>query len=112
MALIEFNERLEWLKKLDPKDIEKNLPEDPLILYEEVGIDIFIKIWRKFGGLQFYIPNQPLNELRQIYVKRFYTGSNIKQLAIDLGVTERFIEKALQEKNGSHSDDPKLFPDR
>ncbi|MGD9642813.1 MAG: hypothetical protein AB7V08_08745 [Elusimicrobiales bacterium] len=111
MALVDLNEKLDWLAKLNKEEIEKQLSDDTLILYEELGLELLIKIWLKFGGCRFYISNSPLNELKRIYAKRFYNGTNTKRLAIELNVCEQFILNAQVDKSGSRPDDPKLFPE-
>jgi len=111
MGLLDPNEKLAWLKSIKEEDIVKNLSNDTLLIYEECGIEVLIKLWEKFGGMPFYISNGPLNNLKRIYIKKNYSGDNLKRLAMELNVSQRFILQASSDSNGCSPDDPKLFPE-
>lgn len=109
MALFNPDENLEWLKQIPKEDLEKYLSKDIRMIYEACGMDVLVTLWKNLGGLQFYLSTAPLNELKKIYARKHYNGDNAKELAITLGVTDRFIFAAQVDKNGSLPDDPKLF---
>jgi len=109
MSIINPNE-LDWLKELKEEDITKELTHDIKLIYDACGLDVLISLWLHFSSIGFYISTAPLTEIKRIYAKRFHNNTNSKQLAIKLGVSERFIYAAQEEKNGSHAEDPELFP--
>ncbi len=115
MSIFNPDKELTWLKELPKEEIEKNLTLDIKMIYEACGMDVLVILWKNLGGLQFYLSEAPLMELKKIYARKFYhsgpDGNNAKQLAVTLGVTDRFIFSAQVDKNGSLPDDPKLFPE-
>jgi len=111
MALIDPNEKLFWLNKLKEEDIVKALSGDALVIYQECGAEVLIKLWEKFGGCGFYLPLEPLTRLKKVYVRLSYDGTNVKLLAKELNVCESFVFKARLDNNGNAPDEPKLFSD-
>lgn len=109
MALLDPNEKLAWLKTLKEEDIIKVLSSDSLLIYQECGVEVLVKLWEKFGGMPFYISNEPLTKLKKIYVKQAYNGTNAKRLAMELNVCERFIYNARLDSNGNAPEEPTLF---
>lgn len=111
MALLDANEKLDWLKKIPREEIEKHLTRDIKMIYEVCGLDILVLLWQNFASISFYLSTAPLNELKKIYARKFYNGTNTKQLALELQVSEQFIYAAQKDKDGSSPDDPRLFPE-
>ena len=109
MALLDPNEKLFWLKTLKEEDIKKHLSSDSLLIYQDCGVDVLIKLWEKFGGVTFYLSTEPLTKLKKIYIRQAYNGTNAKLLSKELNVCESFIFKARLDENGNSPDDPKLF---
>ncbi len=89
---------LQWLKSID---VRQHLSGDTELLYQECGIETLIALWEKLPSLSLYISTKPLNECKKVFIRKEYNGSNVKQLARTLNVSERFVMKVISEPAGS-----------
>ncbi len=87
---------MDWLKELSEQEIERALFGDLAMLYTECGLDVLIKLCEKLTGMNIYISAKPINVARAIYIKKHYNGKNCKELAIKLGVSERYVHKVIK----------------
>jgi len=85
---------LEWLNEIDIEDL---LTNDSRLIYEHCGLDVLMKLWECLPGLNLYISTKPLVEAKRKYIRKFYNGANVKQLALKLDVSERFVYESLQQ---------------
>lgn len=86
---------MEWLREIEFEDLLNN---DSRLIYEHCGPDVLFKLWERMPGLQLYISTKPLTLAKKRYIRKKYNGSNIKELALKLGVAEHFIYETLKEK--------------
>jgi len=86
---------LDWVKEIEIKDL---LEGDAKLIAVQCGIETLIKLWENLGSLSLYISGKPLMDAKKRYIKKFYTGSNVKQLAIKLDCSEKFVYEVI--KNG------------
>jgi hypothetical protein len=107
-------ESLDWILDMKRKDVDAIMRtelnrEDPSMkmIYEDCGIDTCILLWRTLKSMQLYISETRLNNLRRLCVRQNFDVENpqgsAKELAVRLGVSEKFIYEAL-------SDDDKEDP--
>ena len=80
---------LNWVRDID--DLDDVLSGDVRLIAESCGIDVLIRLWEECPSLSLYISTVPLNEARRRYIRKHYTGSNAKELAAMLGVSDRFV---------------------
>ncbi len=75
--------------------------EDMRIVAELCGIDNTVLLMRKMGGVSIYIPKNPFH----LYLTRTLTQSNsqpnFKRLAVELGVSERYVRKVWTSINNN-----------
>lgn len=83
---------MDWLKEIEIKDLLSN---DSLLVAEHCGMSVLVKLWECVPGLSLYISTKPLIEAKKRYIRKFYNGSNAKQLAIKLDISERFVYEVL-----------------
>lgn len=77
----------------------QDLPEGALQeIASQINPETALEIWRKFGGAQLYIPNAK-SLLYRLHILRHYSGSNVRELARDLDITERTVYAILSEKS-------------
>ena len=112
--MLDIDENLSWLSKLDKDELYKHLTNDAKLIYDNCGIDVLIKLWEKLSSVNLYLADKPLMDLRRLYIRKNYAktpaGDNAKELAVKLHISQQFVYLALQDKNGSCPDDPTLFP--
>ena len=83
---------LDWIKEIELDDI---LSGDVRLIADSCGLDVLIRLWEECPSLSLYISTVPLNEARRRYIRRHYNGSNAKELAARLGVSDRFVFGAV-----------------
>ena len=71
---------------------ENELTPDLQMIAETIGMDAVRELLKKLGGLNFYIPRLArLESFIERYMKQ-EPGKSIKQLAIELRVSEQFLK--------------------
>lgn len=83
---------MHWIKEIDIEDLLNN---DSQLIYEHCGLDVLLKLWECVPGLNIYVSTKPLVEAKKRYIRKFHTGDNVKQLALLLDVSERFVYETL-----------------
>ena len=66
-------------------------------LAKEIGLDAVIKIIINFSGINIYIPIGAKTALKKGYVKKHYDGTNTRELALKLNVSERTVQSWISE---------------
>lgn len=84
-----------WLNDVQIHDLPNR---DMQLVAEQCGIDIALLLIERLGGLCLYIPQKGDSLLMKKYILRNYDGTNAKDLALELGTTERYIYKVMAEK--------------
>jgi hypothetical protein len=72
------------------------------LVAERCGRDVAIALMQHFQAVTIYIPFDGVYRIKKAYVARFFDGSNAVELAADLGVTERFVRKAVADSYASN----------
>ena len=68
-----------------------------ILIAELCGIDVARKLIAKCGGLSIYIPNiQRMPRLMRRTVLQHYNGNNTQQVALNMGLSERYIRKLIK----------------
>lgn len=98
------SKHLEWVKDIKIDDL---LDKDSKLVYDYCGVDVLIELMMHFPSIPLYIGKKVLNRIRERYIKQFFTGNNIKDLCVKIGVSERFVYKII----GEGKIDKSLIPD-
>ena len=85
---------MEWLKELSIDELKKELRDngDMMLVIDACGLDTFCSLVNGgLVGMSIYLGGKPLFNLKRFYIRKHFNGSNVKELAKKLGVTERFV---------------------
>ncbi len=85
---------LDWMKEVDFVDL---LEGDAKLIASQCGLDVLLRLWENLLGLNLYLSGRPIQEAQRRYIQKFYNGKNAKELAITLGVSDRFVYDVLKE---------------
>jgi hypothetical protein len=85
---------LAWIRQLP--EMESLLDKDAKLVYENCGLDVFIAIWEALPSISIHVSSKPLDRLRRLYIKKFFNGSNQKELCLLLDCSERFFYDTLE----------------
>jgi Mor family transcriptional regulator len=72
--------------------------ESIALVREKCGSNVAELLLLHFHGKTIYTPVEGLWMLRKKYVHAVFNGSNTVKIAIDLGVTDRWVRKIIAEK--------------
>lgn len=94
-----LNERtsFSWLRELDEEELATVMTGDLGLVYSLCGIDVLIKLCENFLGMNIYVSSKPVKQAAKLYVKKYWNGKNHKELAVRLGVSERYIYEIIRE---------------
>ena len=90
---------MNWIKELSEKEIQESLEGDLQLVYEHCGLEILCLLWQNFSGMNIYVSTKPLRALQKLYIKKHYNGNNVKEIAIKLGVSEKFVYNVINDNN-------------
>ena len=104
-----MDKSLAWIK--DIGDIEDLLDKDAKLVYEHCGLEVFLSVWAALPSISIHVSSKPLDRLRRRYIKKYFTGSNIKELCLLLDCSERFFYDTLEQeqKNRIYVNQEQLF---
>lgn len=100
---------MDWIKEIEKEKIEAALEKDVALIYQECGLDVLITLWEKLKGLNLYISETALFELKRLYIRANYTPSDphsMKLLAVKLDCSQKFVQEALATTDDK-GDDPR-----
>lgn len=85
----------EWIEELGDTAtiLEQVLEGDMRIVYDACGPSVVLSLLTHLPGLHLYISTVPITKARIMYISKFYDGTNAKEIARKLGVSERFVRK-------------------
>ena len=90
---------LDWLKEIEYEDIIMK-HEYASLVYEYCDFEVFCALWTKMLGINIYVAEKVLFELKARYIRKFFNRDdrerNAKALALKLGVSEQFVYETLQ----------------
>lgn len=87
--------KMDWLRELSEEELSGVLWGDLSLIHSMCGIDTLVKVCDKLMGLNIYVSSKPIREAMKVYIRKHYNGSNRKELAVKLGVSERFIQEVV-----------------
>lgn len=94
-------------------DIKDELPDivdgDTALLLDAIGHKALAALWDKLTGINIYISSKPQLEAKKLYIIKNW-NHNTKELALKLGVSDRFVQKALRDARAQKIT-PSLFDD-
>ncbi|MCS7285011.1 MAG: hypothetical protein NZ527_04755 [Hydrogenobacter thermophilus] len=96
---------MDWLRELTDEELAKVLYGDLSIIYSLCGIDTLIKLCENLMGMNIYISSKPIREAMKLYVRKNFTGDNHKELALRLGVGQRYIYEILEKMKDDRDKD-------
>jgi len=71
------------------------------LVADKCGLDIAKRLARNFPGYKFYIPLNGLSIAVKRYIERSFNGTNTQELALQCGITERYVRKIISEKHNA-----------
>lgn len=93
---------MRWYEEIELKEIVEQLEKDPRLIYEHAGLHVLMILWERLPGLSLYLSEKKLFEVKRIYVRQKYNVDDprysVKSIAARLGVSEKFVQTALYEK--------------
>lgn len=84
-----------WIKEIRPEDMPS---ENLRLIADFCGVDTAINLMQNMAGINVYIPNTALTQLKARYIKKKYDGTRdcANRLALELGVSINYIYKILK----------------
>ncbi|MEW6115365.1 MAG: hypothetical protein AB1553_00490 [Nitrospirota bacterium] len=93
---------MRWYEELKIEEIVEQLEKDPRLVYEHAGLHVLMILWEKLPGISIYLSEKRLFDIKRTYVRQKYNPDDprysVKALAARLGVSEKFVQTALYEK--------------
>ncbi len=86
---------MDWIKEVEFRDL---LTGDMQLIYDMCGHDVLLSLMEHMDGVGLYISGKPAIAAKKRYIRKFCDGRNVKALALQLNVSERFVWKVLEEK--------------
>jgi len=83
-------ENLSWINEID---VSKHLDEDSMLIVEECGFDVYIKLQSILGNSRIYLSGKPLLKMKKAYIKK-HKEKSVRELQRILKVSEQFIIRA------------------
>lgn len=83
------------LRTMTRAKVLKVLPQNLHYIYNMVGIDILVRLLDKFSGIEMYLAPTGLDALRELYIRKHFDGQNTRLLALELGVSQRWVYNVL-----------------
>ncbi len=93
---------LSWLNEVEFEDL---LTGDLELVYRYCGKDVLIALWAGMASVNIYLSTAPLEAAKERYIRKHHNGSNTKELAITLGMSQSQIYnvisgRAIQKRKG------------
>ncbi|SHH41947.1 Mor transcription activator family protein [Tepidibacter thalassicus] len=75
----------------------EDIPVSYRDIADTVGVDSFIKLCKRFGGTNMYVPTprSVFKPIRDANIKKEFNGSNYRELSLKYGICETQIRKIL-----------------
>jgi Mor family transcriptional regulator len=76
-----------------------DLPNEDLVLVaKSCGIEVATQLMVNLQGLTISIPRSAMRKIICKYISENYNGKNVKQLALECGVSTRYVYCVIQKK--------------
>ncbi|ODA43625.1 hypothetical protein THER_1664 [Thermodesulfovibrio sp. N1] len=89
---------MDWLRELSEEELSGLLYGDLSLIYSLCGIDTLIKVCENLMGMNLYISSKPIKDAVKLYVRKNFNGHNHKELAVKLGVSQRYIYDIIEKE--------------
>lgn len=73
--------------------------EDMRLVADLCGIETAMSLLHNLDGISIYIPKSGLNTIKQRWIRKNCSKYSVKEMAVMLRVTERFVYKTLESRN-------------
>jgi Mor family transcriptional regulator len=93
-------ENLSWLNEIEFEDL---LTGDLELVYKYCGKDVLIALWAGMPSIPIYLSTKPLEEARKRYLRKHFNGSNLKALAVKLGMSESQAYNVIRADNAKNN---------
>jgi Mor family transcriptional regulator len=87
-----------WMKEIAIEDMPNN---DLRLVAESCGIEVAVSLMENMSGIAIYVPKLGDKLLKKRYIIRHYNGHNAKELALLLGMAEKFIFDTIAQHKGN-----------
>ncbi len=87
--------KLDWIRDLESP--EKYLDKDMKLVFENCGIDTVISLLEGLPSINVYISSASITKAQKAYIVKFFDGNNQKELALQIGCSERLVFKVTKE---------------
>jgi Mor family transcriptional regulator len=88
---------LQWLDRIEIADL---LSGDAELVHKFCGKEVLKSLWANFPSMEIYMSMKPLNEAKKRYIRKYFTGANVKNLCMTLRVSESFVYKVIEADHG------------
>lgn len=89
---------MNWIKEIE---YQKFLSGDLKILADILGIEKVMELYKVFTKTTIYFSEKPLMEMKQEYIRKYIGFKSEKEIARELGVSERLVYKIGSQKISS-----------
>lgn len=96
---------LNWIRDLD--EPEKYLDKDMKLVYENCGIDTVISLLEGLPSINVYISSASVTKAQKAYIVKHFDGNNQKELALEIGCSERLVFKVTKEAQQQRHEEQK-----
>lgn len=83
---------LSWMNDID---VTPFLDGDMATVYGACGEDTLKSLWAGVPSMTLYVSTKAINEAKRVYIQRHFNGKNVKDLALFLEVSEKFVQETL-----------------
>jgi hypothetical protein len=84
--------KMDWISEIEYTDL---LSKDAAMIYDACGEDVLFSLLLNMPGITFYTSEKILFEMKKRYIRKFHGQLDAKQLAVKLGVSEKFVYNAI-----------------
>jgi len=100
---------LDWM---DEVDLSQVLTGDAKLVYENCGAETVKRLWSRLQGIAIYPSSTAINAAQRAYMRKKFDGTNYKEIAATLNVSERFVREELAKNPRGLNDSYDLFKEQ
>ena len=93
---------MSWINEIETEDL---MTGDLKLIADSCGHDVAILLLHRLPKCNLYISEKPLFEAKKRYIRKHFNGSNVKDLAILLRVSEQFIYNCINQRTSPNQTD-------
>jgi len=88
--------KLDWLEDYSDEEFKEFLDKDAELIVERCGRRVFMALLREVCSIQLYISKTPIIRAQRRYIMEHFDGENHRELAAEIGCSERFVYETLE----------------